>query len=241
MSRLLDFNLTSPKTNRTQTSNESSIVINNNVNEPKRNFPPGQGPNSPYPTQITYGGASGPNGPYPNYPTIPDSPIFSAPVSAPISAPLATPLLVTERAVEIEPEKIIPDNSLLIERDKTISELKFSLDFYQELALTFSKILKSNNIDLLANIIDNSGKIILDAASLCNLIALIAGANPEFIKLQYEEREATCLAKIKPIHKLENIKVGVLDFKLCYNNLYNILQDKYAVSLTHVLVKGSRK
>lgn len=122
----------------------------------------------------------------------------------------------------------------LIEKNKIISELRSNVGFYHELAQTFSKILKSNNIDLLAKIIDNSGKIILDAESLCNLIGLIV-ENID-VALQYEEKEAACLNKINPSHKLENVKVRNLDFKRCYNNLYNILQDKCAVSLPIILV-----
>jgi hypothetical protein len=220
MSRLLDFNLNTPKKTQTSTCNESSIVINNNVNERKL-------PKEIYPSQITYGGTSGPN-----YPTINE---FSTPSVGPT---LETPL-IAERSVDLIPPPT-PDSSDLVAKDKLINELRSSVAFYQELAQTFSKILKNNNIDLLANIIDNSGKIILDAESLCNLIGLIVGAPVDIINLQYEEKEVSCLHKINPIHKLENIKVATLDFKLCYNNLYNILQDKYAVSLSRVLVKGRK-
>ncbi len=47
------------------------------------------------------------------------------------------------------------------------------------LATTFGHILKDNNVKLLANIIDNSGKVIVDLVSLVNLIAVVTGAPVE--------------------------------------------------------------
>jgi hypothetical protein len=120
-----------------------------------------------------------------------------------------------------------------------IVELKLQVDFYQELAHTFSKILKSNNIKLLTNLIDQSGKIILDTESLCILIGLITNSNAGQVNIQYESTDGDgCFAKINPIHKIETIKIGYIDFQLGYNTQYNTLQEKFAVSLRKVIVSS---
>ncbi len=103
------------------------------------------------------------------------------------------------------------------------------------LATTFGHILKDNNVKLLANIIDNSGKVIVDLVSLVNLIAVVTGAPVENITIGYEEQEVGCMAKINPIRNIDNIKVNGLDFHLSYNCRYNLLSDQYFISLKRVL------
>jgi hypothetical protein len=181
MSRLLDFNLSTPRS-RTTSSQESSIVIHNTVNPAKRD-------SVSFPQQISY-------------PT------------------LDAPSVLAEREVELE----------------DVTDLRSQLRFYQELAQVFSNILKSNNLKLITNLIDQSGKIILDAESLCTLIGLITNESPAVVNIQYEENKEGCLAKINLIHKIKAIKIGVTDFNLGFNAQFNTLQEKYAVSLKRVVV-----
>ena len=42
--------------------------------------------------------------------------------------------------------------------------------------------------------------------------------------------------KLNPIKNIEAIKVAGLDFKLTYNEKYNMLTDEYSVSLRKVLI-----
>ena len=110
---------------------------------------------------------------------------------------------------------------------------------YKLIAHTFAVILKDNNPKLLANIIDNSGKIIIEATSLCQIIAIMCGVDPTAVHIEYVMKdEGGCMAKVNPIKVIENIKINYLDFKLAYNNMFNILTDQYHISLKKVIVGG---
>ena len=110
---------------------------------------------------------------------------------------------------------------------------------YKLIAHTFAVILKDNNPKLLANIVDNSGKIIIDATSLCQIIALMCGVDATSVHIEYVVKdEVGCMAKVNPIKLIENIKINYLDFKLAYNNMFNILTDQYHISLKKVIVGG---
>lgn len=110
---------------------------------------------------------------------------------------------------------------------------------YKLIAHTFAVILKDNNPKLLANIIDNSGKIIIDGTSLCQIIALMCGVDATAVHIEYVMKdEVGCMEKVNPIKLIENIKINYLDFKLAYNNMFNILTDQYHISLKKVIVGG---
>ena len=121
-----------------------------------------------------------------------------------------------------------------VENEINLSEL------YKLLAITFSNILKDNNAKLIANIIDNSGKIIVDAGNLIKIIALICNAKENEIHIEYvnKDKEGGCMAcaKINPIKQIENIKIGYVDFKLGFNDKYNILADTFNVSLKKCII-----
>ena len=72
-------------------------------------------------------------------------------------------------------------------------------DLFKHLAVSFSNILKSNNPKLIANLVDQSGKVILSAHDLVTAISLILGINESLVKISYEDPEAGCLAKVNPI------------------------------------------
>ena len=120
-----------------------------------------------------------------------------------------------------------------------ISEVNFE-ELYKLLAITFSNILKDNNPKLIANLIDNSGKIIVDATNLVRIIALICAAPEADVHIEYvlKEKEVGCLAssKINPIKLIENIKIGYIDFKLGFNDKYNMLTDTFNISLKKCII-----
>ena len=125
--------------------------------------------------------------------------------------------------------------SVKISEEKTMDEL----GLYKLIAHTFAVILKDNNPKLISNIIDNSGKIIIDATSLCQIIGLICGVDATKVHIEYVLKdEGGCMAKVNPIKQIENIKIDYLDFKLAYNPQYNILADQYHISLKKVIVGG---
>ena len=127
-------------------------------------------------------------------------------------------------------------NPVNVETPTSVSE---SVDLYKLLALTFSNILKDNNPKLIANIIDNSGKIIVEAGNLVKIIALITNSLESDIHIEYVNNDGngcTACTKINPIKKIENIKIGYVDFKLGFNDKYNILCDTFNVSLKKCII-----
>jgi hypothetical protein len=138
--------------------------------------------------------------------------------------PQTPPVEYQSRDVVLEPTELL--------------EAKSQAEFYKELAYTFSKILKSTNLKLIVNLIDQSGKIIVDASSLCVLIGLIVNVPADQIHIEYESGSVGegCSTKINPICKVDTIKINHIDFKLGYNEKYNILSDTFAVSLKKVFI-----
>ena len=115
-------------------------------------------------------------------------------------------------------------------------ELENELKFYKLLSSTLSNILKDNNPKLLINLIDQSGKIIIDARTLIELIAVKTNNDPKVINIQFKEEEPGCLSKVNPIKTITNIKINNENFNLKFNKEYNILQDDFNISLDKVII-----
>ena len=207
MARIVDFNINNAK-HIPSTSSSCNIVINNTkTSEPQAAQTP-QIVNPPeYPERIVY------PPPLENPPPADNSKFY----------PSVNPYIYQSRSVNVE----------------TIPEVKFE-ELYKLLALTFSNILKDNNSKLIANLIDNSGKIIIDAANLIRIIALLCGALDKDIHIEYvnKDKEGGCMAcsKINPIKQIENIKIGYIDFKLGFNDKYNMLCDTFNISLKKCII-----
>ena len=117
-------------------------------------------------------------------------------------------------------------------------EMETELKFYKLLSKTLSNILKDNNPKLIINLIDQSGKIIIEAAILIELIAIKANVEPHLVNLQYEEiEEPTCLNKVSPIKNIKNIKIDNETFSLKFNREFNIIQDEFNISLEKVIIQ----
>ncbi len=107
---------------------------------------------------------------------------------------------------------------------------------YRHLAIAYADILKTNNIKLIANLIDQSGRVILPARDLLTAIALMLSVEEDRIRIAYEDPDSTCLSKVSPIKNIASIKVNGYDFNLAYNRQYNELSDVFGVSLTRCLI-----
>ena len=108
-----------------------------------------------------------------------------------------------------------------------------------ELMHIYRDMLISNSGNIM-NLIDDSGKIILPHDSLIHVISVLCGVSDDKIKIQYflDEKVNCCGAlatKINPIKEISAIKVnknGVInDLNLTYNDIYNLIVDKYKISL----------
>ena len=62
-----------------------------------------------------------------------------------------------------------------------------------------SEILKDNNIKLIANIIDQSGKVIIDVEGLIQIVALICQMQAEDVTIEYDASGSGCCASVNPI------------------------------------------
>ena len=109
-------------------------------------------------------------------------------------------------------------------------------EVYKTLSKTLADILKDNNIKLIANIIDTSGKVIIDVEALIQIIAMICQVQAEDVTVEYDCSNSGCCAAINPVRTIENIKVGGLDFRLGYNEKYNELTDTYSISLKKTII-----
>ena len=138
---------------------------------------------------------------------------------------------VRSRGIPAEPEPIVYPNDYV-----HTEEIATSSDLYRHLAISFSNILKSNNIKLLANLIDQSGTVVLSANDLVTAIALMLGMDDRNIRISYEDPDSTCLSKVSPIKIITAIKVNGYDFNLAYNRQYNELSDVFSVSITRCLI-----
>ena len=115
-------------------------------------------------------------------------------------------------------------------------ELEQELRFYKLLSTTLSHILASDNIKLVINLIDQTGKIIINARDLIELIAIKTNSDKNLVNIQFIDEEPSCLSKISPIKQISNIKIDNETFSLKYNKQYNILQDEYNISLDKCLI-----
>jgi hypothetical protein len=185
MSRIVDFNISTPR-NRTQSSNECGVVINNTV----RNH------------------------------------INERSVSEPVTYPSLDTVSVAPVVEKSHDDEFYTE----------LNALRLENAINKEIALTLSRILKSNNKKLLANLLDQSGKIIVDIESLATIISKLLNVNLDTIHISYSVPTEGCLAKVTKIYDIDNIKINHIDFRLGYNEKYNVLNDDYAISLTKIIL-----
>ena len=206
MARIVDFNINNAK-HIPSSSSSCNIVINNTKTSESSSTQTPQMVNPPeYPQRIVY-----------------PPPLDNPPADNSKFYPSVNPYVYQSRSVNVESNP----------------EINLS-DLYKLLAITFSNILKDNNSKLIANLIDNSGKIIIDATNLVRIIALLCGALDTDIHIEYvnKDKEGGCMAcsKINPIKQIENIKIGYIDFKLGFNDKYNMLCDTFNISLRKCII-----
>lgn len=152
----------------------------------------------------------------------------------------ATTQQMTQETTEMSPEQnpqTISQVNYPLQQEQVYEEVPSNyIQLYKHLAKTFSSILKTINAKLLANIIDPSGKVILDGQNLAVAIALLLNTDESNVKISYEDPDVACIGKVNPIKKISTIKVNGYDFNLMYNKEYNVLGEEFDVSLSSVLI-----
>ena len=117
-----------------------------------------------------------------------------------------------------------------------IQELEFENKFYKLLSQTLSNLLANDDPKLLINLIDQSGKIIIEAQTLIELIAIKTNTDKNLVNISFVDEEPNCFTKVSPIKRISKIKINDESFSLKYNREYNILQDTFKISLEKCII-----
>jgi hypothetical protein len=136
--------------------------------------------------------------------------------------------------VQYPPSISFPPPPEVVSREPVITEDPREIVIYKALVACFRDILQHNDLKLLANLIDQSGKLIIDGTSLITLISILTEVPETSITLRCSLETSGCSSKISKISNIEEIKVGYLDFKLGYNQKYNQLTEDFGISLRKV-------
>jgi hypothetical protein len=118
----------------------------------------------------------------------------------------------------------------------SVESLQQEIELYKEVTGALARILKDNNRKLLANLIDQSGKVIIDIESLCNIVAKQLNISIAMVRIAYAANDPGCLSKVTKIHAVDSIKINHVDYRWAYNDKYNRIQDEFSISLTRVIV-----
>lgn len=208
-SKLRDFNLlkVADVSSNSTTTNSVSVVVNADSNSANANT----SNNDNNPVNFTQAGIQ-----------TPISPMFPAAVINPDEVAYSSTSNQTAQQIQ--------------ELTSRLNIAENELKFYKLLSSTLSNILKDNNPKLIVNLIDQSGKIIIEAQTLIELIAIKTNTDANAVNIQYRDEEPTCIIKISPIKNITNIKINDETFSLKYNQAYNILQDNFNISLNKVII-----
>ena len=142
---------------------------------------------------------------------------------------------VTYSSATASPTPLLPQEATVDVPQQTKSE-NDDCEFYKTLSTILSNVLKDNNPKLIINVIDTSGKIIIKASELIQLIAVKTHKNVRDVNIRYYEQEPNCMQKISPIKIVEDIQINNESFSLRYNSDYNILKDTFNISLAKVII-----
>ena len=223
MSKVRDFNLlkVADISSNSSNTNSVSVVVNSTTNGAGSVQDSNQMPNQ----NVNFT-------PTPTLPAcatpMPQSPIFPVPNLQPQPG---------------EAEVVYPSTSNQQQLQQQVQTLATELQqsetenrFYKLLSSTLSNILRDNNPRLLINLIDQSGKVIIEARTLIELIAIKTNSDPNSVNIQWCDEETGCLAKVSPVKNISNIKIDNETFSLKYNREYNILQDDFNISLDKCII-----
>lgn len=93
----------------------------------------------------------------------------------------------------------------------------------------------SKNKELVINLIDISGRILLTGTDLLYLVSIVCDVPVSDIRIRYVDEETGCLKKISHIKSIQQILVKNIDMYIGYNEKYNILSG-HNISMDKVIV-----
>ncbi len=115
----------------------------------------------------------------------------------------------------------------------------YELALYKMTSTIKDGILKTNNIKMLANVLDTSGKIIIGAEDLVKTVGLACSIPSEKVNIKYIAVDGTCCGKINPVRSIDTIKVDNQDMVIAFNDKYNMIENKFNISLKRVVIPNS--
>ena len=130
------------------------------------------------------------------------------------------------------PSLYIPPNPY----ENSTAQVFTSSEFLEKFTKIVVQLLTIQDLKLIGQLVDLSGKIIFNAEELRELISLFLGCPIHDITINLMPYEPHgCFGKVSPYRFIENIKIQQRDFKLLFNMHYNYLKDEFKISLEKVL------
>lgn len=135
---------------------------------------------------------------------------------------------------------VVYDSDPSRDTERTVSMIAI----YQKLMNVYKNALLDDP-QLTLNLIDQSGKIILNGSDLTELLAVMCNVDNSHVKINYyiDEEPGCCgtIKKISPIKEIDSIQIcksgSWLDLIINFNGIYNKINDEFKISLKRVLVK----
>lgn len=119
----------------------------------------------------------------------------------------------------------------------TSRDIEANTEFHRKHAEILTNIVCADNKQLLSNLFDSSGKVIVSAQDFCELVALMISndntkVNPSDIILTLrEDFISSCLKiKISPYKKIVSIRINNQDLQDAQREAYNMLTNTYKIS-----------
>lgn len=138
---------------------------------------------------------------------------------------------LSQKQPESVPSLYIPPNPY----ENETGGVFISSEFINKFAKIVVNMLTVNDLKLIAQIVDLSGKIIFNPDELRELIALFLNCQINEVILNLMPIEPVgCFGHYSPYRYINNIKIQQRDFKLLFNQHYNELTDIYKISLERV-------
>ena len=130
------------------------------------------------------------------------------------------------------PSVYIPQNPY----ENATAQIYTPPEFLEKLTKIVVQLLTIQDLKLIGQLVDLSGKIIFNVDELRELISLFLGCPIHDITINLMPYEPHgCFGKVSPYRFIENIKIQQRDFKLLFNMHYNYLKDEFKISLEKVL------
>lgn len=157
----------------------------------------------------------------------------------------------TWKAPDIELENVSESESNVKTRDIKLNDERYSLlaktkpilredlinnhDFKDTIIEIYKNILSKNDKQLLSNLLDLSGKIIISSNQLVELVAVAMNLKKSDIKLKLQENiiATCCKVKVFPFKNVLSITAGTIDLKLHQYEVYSVINDYVSVDIVY--------